>query len=371
MPHPRSLAQKIIDAHKTGGALKASVTLKTTGRKPNGFDYGHAIPGETVKVPKEMPLTQGAFGALAYHVAKAVETAPHALINFDGILPKGVNATDLALHAAIVLPRKTENGEPALWLVELAGLVMSKLTMEERMVLCAKLSTAPHIAACLIAPDEATFKALGIKEKDQAELRLLKSDEPREDLEEEHQPFAFTRTVETPRLAPYATWTPEVISGSYIRATLDTSRFEDADETTKAAWALPEDGQAMTSMPIDYVFIGPFEDYELDELESAVEVFRGRKVASGMNVYIFPGSDVVKKTAEDKGWDKTFTHSGCLWNPSKTDIEYPAEKGAKRCAQTLPLLAEKAPSPRTHYMSAQMAATAAICGRIADVRDFI
>lgn len=356
---PQTLLQKLVAAHTVGGRVKASVTLKTTGRKPKGFEGGHALPSAAVKVPKEHPLTQGAFGALAFRQAIDVENAPAARISFNGVRPKGVGVTDLALYAATLLPPTPEgtNG----WGVEVDGSVIIKFSIEERMRLCALLSEMPQVACAIMPPDDVVIRTIGATDKQIAQYRLLQTDKA--------AVFAEKFMVDTPTLAPHATWTTELTNGAAVLSNLDdiTAVHEKA--------MLPKAGTPMKNIPIDYVYIGPFDETEADALEAAVNVFKGRKVASGVQCFITPENAVLKALAEQKGWDKTFIHSGCIWNPSPAEfaaeLKDASEKTNKRTAQTLALIGTKIYSQRTHFMSAQMAATAAICGRIADVRDFI
>jgi len=306
-------------------------------------------------VPKELPLTQGAFGTLAFRSGVDAATTPAARITFNGVRPKGVGLTDLTLHAASLLPPSPENSHG--WGVELQGSVIQKLRLEERMRLCALLSQAPNVAFVLMPVDEVVLQAIGTPEKQRLIYRHLKTDDD--------APLTADFAVDTSTLAPHATWTTELTNGASILSDLDdiTAAHEKAH--------LPKAGNAMKNIPIDYVYIGPFTLLEADALEAAVSVLKGRKVASGVKCFICPENDALKALAEQKGWDKTFIHSGCIWNPTPAERTLHAGKDHKRTAQTLALVNTKPHSHRTHFMSAQMAATAAICGRIADVRDFI
>ena len=349
---PQSLFQKIYAAHSKGGSVSPSVTLKATGRKPKGFENGHAIPGEAVKVPKELPLTHGAFGALAFRTATSVNNALSVRITFEGPLPKGIMATDLCLHVLRKLPA-LEEGQTMV--IQLAGTLVEKLNIENRMTLCAQLSNGADVAAVIMKPTAEIFNAIGATEKEHAMWRPLHSDP---DAEYDHH-----IVLQAHKITPQATWTDVRETSGGIETNLDGQMAEKV--------GVFEKGKPMVTLPIDLVYIGPFEDYQKDALESAVEVFRGRKVASGLTAFVIPGSKELKKHAESKGWDKTFIHSGCIWDPTPTQLEEHKRDDCLRCAETLPLVSTKPRHNACHFMSAQMAATAAICGRIADVRDFI
>lgn len=360
---PQTLFEKVRDAHRKGpsAAVTAEVTLKNSGRKPKGFEDGYATPGTTVKVPKELPLTQGAFGALAFRAAAGLNQAMNVCAAFNGPTPKGVTATDITLYTLRRLPDLTEDYSG--YVIELAGTYIDRLSIEERMTLCAQLNNADNVQAVIMRPTDAIFKAVGATDKDQAKWRPLHTDEDAE--------FDFKLDVDTNDLTPQATWAPNRYTGGGIETSLEGDLAKILAAESNDELASLEKGTPMVTLPIDLAFIGPFEDFQADALESAVDVFKGRKVASGLTVFIMPGSKELKKLAESKGWDKTFIHSGCVWNPSEKEAEELKKTCDIRCAETLPLVIEKPRYKCCHFMSAQMVATAAICGRIADVRDFI
>lgn len=360
---PQTLFEKVRDAHRKGAsaAVTAEVTLKTSGRKPKGFENGYAVPGTTVKVPKELPLTQGAFGALAFRVATGLNQAASLCVDISGPEPKGITATDLTLY---ILRRLPELGEDfSGFVIELTGKLIDRLSIENRMSLCAQLSNADNIHAVMMRPTEAVLKAIDATDKQHSMWRPLRTDPD--------ATFEHTLEIDANDITPQATWTPSRNTGAGIESTLDGDLAKLIAAEQHDELAALEKGTPLVTLPIDLAFIGPFEDFQTETLESAVNVFKGRKVASGLTVFVIPGSKALQKHAENKGWDKTFTHSGCVWNPSAKDIEEHKKACDIRCAETLPLAPEKPRYKCCHFMSAQMVATAAICGRIADVRDFI
>ena len=134
--------------------------------------------------------------------------------------------------------------------------------------------------------------------------------------------------------------------------------------------------QPITTIRLDRVFIGSCTNSRIEDLRAAAEMAKNRKVASSVKqALVVPGSGLVKAQAEAEGLDKVFLEAGFEWrepgcsmclamNPDKL-------KPQERCASTSNRNFEgrQGPGGRTHLVSPQMAAAAAIAGRFADVRE--
>jgi 3-isopropylmalate/(R)-2-methylmalate dehydratase large subunit len=136
-------------------------------------------------------------------------------------------------------------------------------------------------------------------------------------------------------------------------------------------------GQEIEGVPVDYVFIGSCTNARLSDLREAAEIFRGRKVASGVIVYVVPGSEEVMKQAKIEGLDKIFEGAGAMFrNPGCSMClamnEDKVPEG-KRCASTSNrnFVGRQGKGAITHLMSPIMAAAAAVTGKITDVRKLI
>src|SRR5262249_17998799 len=129
-------------------------------------------------------------------------------------------------------------------------------------------------------------------------------------------------------------------------------------------------GMPLQKIKIDKVFIGSCTNARIEDLRSAAEVVRGRKVAAGVNAIVVPGSGLVKAQAEREGLDQIFIASGFEWREPgcsmclamNADRLQPGE----RCASTSNRNFEgrQGRGGRTHLMSPAMAAAAAVTGKL-------
>jgi 3-isopropylmalate/(R)-2-methylmalate dehydratase large subunit len=133
---------------------------------------------------------------------------------------------------------------------------------------------------------------------------------------------------------------------------------------------------AIEDIKLDRVFIGSCTNSRIEDLRAASEVVRGRKVSPSLRAMVVPGSGLVKAQAEEEGLDKVFTDAGFEWRDAgcsmclgmNPDILMPGE----RCASTSNRNFEgrQGPGGRTHLVSPQMAAAAAIAGHFVDIRSW-
>ena len=138
-----------------------------------------------------------------------------------------------------------------------------------------------------------------------------------------------------------------------------------------------EPDMPITDIRIDKVFIGSCTNSRIEDLRSAAEVVRGRRVAANVKqAMVVPGSGLVKKQAEEEGLDKIFLEAGFEWREPgcsmclamNADRLEPGE----RCASTSNRNFEgrQGQGGRTHLVSPAMAAAAAVAGHFVDVRQF-
>jgi 3-isopropylmalate/(R)-2-methylmalate dehydratase large subunit len=72
-------------------------------------------------------------------------------------------------------------------------------------------------------------------------------------------------------------------------------------------------GQPLLGQKVDVVFIGSCTNSRISDLRLAASVLKGRKVSNGTRVMVVPGSQDVKKQAEQEGLDKVFKEAGAEW----------------------------------------------------------
>jgi len=135
-------------------------------------------------------------------------------------------------------------------------------------------------------------------------------------------------------------------------------------------------GTPIEDIKIDRVFIGSCTNSRISDLRAAAAVVKGKKVAATVNAMVVPGSQQVKVEAEKEGLDRVFKDAGFEWREAgcsmclgmNPDILKPGE----RCASTSNRNFEgrQGKGGRTHLVSPQMAAAAAIAGHFVDIREW-
>jgi len=355
-----------------------------------GPELGLTQPGMTIVCGDSHTSTHGAFGALAFGIGTS--EVEHVLatqclrqkrpttfeIRVDGQLVRGVTAKDVIL--AIIGKIGTDGGTGTV--VEYTGDCIRALTMEERMTVC-NMSIEAGARAGMIGPDETTFGYL-------KDCEHIQGPTPFDQLVAHWKRFAtdpgaqFDRAVEIDgaQLAPQVTWgtSPGMVTDVTGQVPAPES-FEDESTRKAASSALAymglEPGTAIQDIPIDRVFIGSCTNGRIEDLRSAAALMKGQKVAESVQAMVVPGSQRVKRQAEEEGLDRIFAEAGAEWRESgcsmclamNPDVLSPGE----RCASTSNRNFEgrQGKGGRTHLVSPAMAAAAAVHGRFVDVRDLV
>ena len=184
--------------------------------------------------------------------------------------------------------------------------------------------------------------------------------------------FDSEHVVDVSAISPQVTWgtNPEMVVGVGDSVPQPKS---DGDHRALEYMGL-EAGTPVEEITLDRVFIGSCTNSRIGDLRAAAAVIKGRKVADSVYAMVVPGSVQVKKQAEEEGLDKVFSDAGFDWRGAgcsmclgmNPDILQPEE----RCASTSNRNFEgrQGRGGRTHLVSPQMAAAAAIEGRFVDIR---
>ena len=351
-------------------------------------ELGLVLPGMTVACGDSHTSTLGALGAWAWGIGTseaehilATQTLamlrPRALrLTLDGALPAGLSAKDLTLH---VLRRIGVRGAAA-GFVELAGAPVAALSMEARLTLC-NMAIEAGARAAVIAPDEVTLAYLRQHAPaafdDPAApraFRAVRSDPgARYDAE-----LALTLALDSPQL----TWgtSPAQVVGVHERLP-DPAEAADASERASMLQAYRYMGLApgapLAGVPIQWAFIGSCTNGRLSDLQAAAAVAQGRRVAPGVRALVVPGSQRVKRAAEQLGLDRVFLDAGFEWREPGCSmcVGMNADKvpPGERCVSTSNRNFEgrQGPGARSHLASPASAAAAAIAGAIIDHRDLV
>ncbi len=353
-----------------------------------GPELGVTQPGMTIVCGDSHTSTHGAFGALAFGIGTSevehvlatqclMQHRPHSMrVLYGGELGFGVTAKDLILATLGDLGVGGFNGH----VVEYAGKPIRELSMEGRMTVC-NMTIEGGGRAGMIAPDETTFSwfeqarpgapAGAELEAAIAQWRELPSDDGASFDKEVH--------IDAGEISPQVTWgTNPGMVRSVTRSVPSPEEFDTEPERDAVERALRymglEPGTPFEQIAVDRVFIGSCTNSRIGDLRAAAGVVEGRKVADSVRAMVVPGSQQVKAQAEQEGLDRIFTEAGFDWREAgcsmclgmNPDILEPGE----RCASTSNRNFEgrQGRGGRTHLVSPQMAAAAAIEGRFVDIR---
>jgi len=352
-----------------------------------GPELGFTLPGVTLVCGDSHTSTHGAFGAVAFGIgASECETvfATQAVrqrkqkrmrVWLDGGLGVGVSVKDIIL----ALIAKIGTGGGFGYAIEYAGSAIAELSMEARMTLC-NMTIEAGSRVGMVAVDQTTIDYVKgrplaptgeLWERAVAEWRDLRSDDDSE--------FDHEVRLDVSQIAPHVSWgtTPEEtvpVTGQVP----DPAAEPDPARRARLQKSIDYMGLApntpLRDIAIDRVFIGSCTNGRLEDLRKAASVVEGRRVAAGVSGIVVPGSAAVRIQAETEGLDRIFKDAGFEWRDSGCSMcvamndDRLAE--GERCASTSNRNFEgrQGKGGRTHLMSPEMAAAAAVTGRLTDVR---
>ena len=330
--------------------------------------------------------THGAFGALAFGIGTsevehvlATQTLPLArpktmAINVEGTLKPGVTSKDIIL--AIIAKIGTGGGQG--YVLEYRGSAIRALSMEARMTIC-NMSIEAGARAGLIAPDQTTFDYIKGRphapenwDEAVAYWSTLRSDD---DAKFDKEIF-----LNADELSPFVTWGTNPGQGVPLNGSVpEPSTISDPEERTAAERALVymdlKAGTPMKSIKIDTVFLGSCTNGRIEDLRSAAEIIKGKKVASGTRMMVVPGSARVRLQAESEGLDKVFIDAGAEWRSAgcsmclgmNPDQLKPGERSASTSNRNFE--GRQGKGGRTHLVSPLVAAATALRGTLASPAD--
>ena len=353
-----------------------------------GPELGLTQPGMTIVCGDSHTSTHGAFGALAFGIGTSevehvlatqclAQQKPKTMkIDVRGRLAEGVTAKDLALGIIGQIGTDGATGH----VIEYAGQAVRALSMEGRMTLC-NMSIEAGARAGMVAPDEATVAYMKGKrfapsgadwDRAVAYWHNLPSDEG----------AAFDKIIDidAAQLCPFVTWGTN--PGMVAPVTGRVPEVKGMDDVDRRAAELAlqymglEPGRKIQEIDIDRVFIGSCTNSRIEDLRAAARVAKGHHVSSNVRAMVVPGSQAVKRAAEQEGLHRIFQDAGFEWRESgcsmclgmNPDILQPGE----RCASTSNRNFEgrQGRGGRTHLVSPMMAAAAAIEGHFTDIRNW-
>jgi len=343
-----------------------------------GPELGATQPGMTVVCGDSHTATHGAFGALAVGIGTSevehvlatqtlMQPKPRSMrIVYRGELGFGVTPKDLILATIGELGVAGGVGHA----IEYAGEPIERLSMEGRMTIC-NMTIEGGGRAGMIAPDDTTYEWL--EGRDAAPDPL-----PVEDWNalrtEDGAAFDRELEVDASAISPQVTWgtTPEMVAP----VTGDVPEPASEGEERALRYMDLRPGTPIREIALDRVFIGSCTNSRIGDLRAAARVVEGRMVSGHVDAMVVPGSQQVKAQAEAEGLDEVFRKAGFDWRSAgcsmclgmNPDVLSPGE----RCASTSNRNFEgrQGRGGRTHLVSPEMAAAAAIEGRFVDIRDW-
>lgn len=350
-----------------------------------GPELGLTQPGKTIVCGDSHTSTHGAFGALAFGIGTSEvehvlatqtlwQSKPKSLkLEINGQLSEGVTSKDVILYVLSKYGINFGTGH----VIEFCGEVIRNMSMEERMTIC-NMSIEGGAKAGLVAPDETTFSY--VKGKKYAPENFEQAvQEWKELVSDEDAVYDTVIKIDGSDIEPMVSWGTNPSMTSKVSESIPTLADCTTDSDRKAlASALQymglKEGQAIEDIAIQHVFIGSCTNSRIEDLRAAAEVAKGKTVSPSVRALVVPGSQQVKKQAEQEGLDKIFTAAGFEWRDAGCSMclsmNNDVVPAGEHCASTSNRNFEgrQGTGARTHLVSPAMAANAAIHGRFADLR---
>ncbi len=356
-----------------------------------GPELGITLPGLTIVCGDSHTSTHGAFGALAFGIGTS--EVEHVLVtqtlaqkkprvckvDFAGHRQDHIAAKDLVLKMIGTMGTAGGTG----YVLEYCGDAIRALSMEGRMTIC-NMSIEAGARAGLVAPDDTTFTyitaqdrpyAPSAREVDDAlaHWRRLPGDAD--------AVFDQTLTIDVDRIAPQVTWgtNPGMVGDvdQPIPSPENVRGYSASDVEKALEYMGLHPGQMLTDVPVDVVFIGSCTNSRIEDLRQAAAILDGRKKADHVELLVVPGSHQVRLQAEAEGLDRIFTSAGGQWRYAGCSMCLGMNPDQllprQRCASTSNRNFEgrQGKGGRTHLVSPEMAAAAAVAGTFVDIRRWL
>ncbi|MDE0290135.1 MAG: 3-isopropylmalate dehydratase large subunit [bacterium] len=352
-----------------------------------GPEQGLTQPGMTIVCGDSHTATHGAFGALAFGIGTsevehvlATQTLPQIkpkamAVTVEGDLPRGVTAKDIIL--AIIARIGVAGGVGHV--IEYRGSTIRSLSMAGRMTIC-NMSIEGGARAGMVAPDDTTYSYIEGRpyapkawEEALDHWRTLPSD-PGATFDSEVE-------IDAGSLEPHVSWGTNPAQTAPVSSRVPhPDQYDDLLDQEGCRRALEymdlSAGIPITDIHLDRVFLGSCTNARIEDLRAAAAVVEGRTVARRVEAMVVPGSGLVKLQAEEEGLDRIFKQAGFEWRDAgcsmclgmNDDILAPGQ----RCASTSNRNFEgrQGRGGRTHLVSPEMAAAAAVTGHFVDVRSW-
>jgi 3-isopropylmalate/(R)-2-methylmalate dehydratase large subunit len=355
-----------------------------------GPELGLTQPGMTIVCGDSHTSTHGAFGALAFGIGTTevehvlatqclLQRKPKTFeVRVDGTLRPGVAAKDIIL--ALIAKNGVGGGVGSVF--EYTGSAIRSLLIEERLTIC-NMSIEGGAKAGMIAPDDTTIEYMsGRRFAPQGAawdgaVKFWKSLPTDPDAR-----YDKSVVLDAGALEPMITYGTNPGMGIPITGTIPAPDGM-TDEASRNAlthaleYMALEAGKPILGHAVDVVFIGSCTNSRISDLRAAAGILKGHKVSSQTRVLVVPGSQQVKRQAEQEGLPSIFRESGCEWREPGCSMCLTMNgdelKPGQYCVSTSNRNFEgrQGQGGRTFLASPLTAAASAIAGRISDVRSLL
>lgn len=352
-----------------------------------GPELGLTQPGMTIVCGDSHTSTHGAFGSIAFGIGTSEvehvmatqtlwQAKPKTLkVEVNGKLERGVAAKDVILY--IISKHGVNFGTGHI--IEYCGDVFKNMTMEERMTVC-NMSIEGGARAGLVAPDEVTFKYIeGRKHAPKGEDYLKAVEEWKSLRSDEDAVYDQEIIIDASEIGPMVSWGTNPSMTAKVNESIPTikdckNEIEEKSLHSALNYMGLQEGQRIEDIEIQHVFIGSCTNSRLNDLREASKIIKGKSVHPNVRAIVVPGSQSVKKQAEEEGLDVIFKDAGFEWRESGCSMclsmNSDVVPSGEHCASTSNRNFEgrQGSGARTHLVSPIMAAAAALHGRFVDVR---
>jgi len=354
-----------------------------------GPELGLTQPGMTIACGDSHTSTHGAFGAIAFGVGTsqvrdvlasqclAMEPMKVRRITVNGTLRRGVYAKDVILEIIRRLGVKGGTG----YAYEYGGEAFDRMTMEERMTVC-NMSIEGAARVGYVNPDETTFKYVEGRPFAPKGPAFAKARQWWASLASDPDAtYDDVVLMDAGAIEPTVTWGINPGQSVGISENLPSPSDVAADKASVAE-ALEfmsfRGGMPIAGTKIDVAFIGSCTNGRISDLREAARLVKGQHVAKHVKALVVPGSQSVRKIAEQEGLDKIFTEAGFEWRGAGCSMCLAMNpdqlQGREICASSSNRNfkgRQGSPTGRTLLMSPAMVAAAALAGEVVDVRKML
>ena len=352
-----------------------------------GPELGLTQPGMTIVCGDSHTSTHGAFGALAFGIGTTevehvlatqclLQRKPKTFeLRVEGTLRPGVAAKDIIL--ALIAKNGVGGGVGSVF--EFTGSAIRALSIEERLTIC-NMSIEGGAKAGMVAPDDSTIQYMSGRQfapkgaawdAAMAYWKSLPTDPG--------AAYDKSLVLDAASLEPMVTYGTNPGMGIPISGSIPRPDGM-ADEASRKAlrhaleYMALEPGKPILGQPVDVVFIGSCTNSRISDLRAAAKILKGRKVSPKTRVLVVPGSQQVKRQAEQEGLPGIFREAGAEWREPGCSMCLAMNgdelKPGQYCVSTSNRNFEgrQGPGGRTFLASPFTAAASAIAGSISDVR---